>query len=68
MALLGVVAGFGIFKAIEEDAGAGPVAIKSNPATKPTRSANSDKLDPDKNSIFSSDPDIIFDGLDVDPE
>ena len=68
MAFLGVVAGFGIFKAIESDSGAGPVASKSEPKAKPTRNANADKIDPDKNSIFSSDPDIIFDGLDVDPD
>ncbi len=68
MAVLGIVAGFGIFKAIEGDGGTGPVANKSTPAPNLSRTANGDKLDPDKNSIFSSDPDMIFDGLDVDPE
>ena len=66
MGLLGIVAGFGIFKAIEDQVLSGPIASKSAPPKAPASTANKRGDDPDKNSIFSSDPQTILKQLDLD--
>lgn len=68
MALLGIVAGYGIYRAV--DSGTSPPApvAKSKDKSDTRRAGDKDRLDPDKNSIFSADPDWIFDGLDVNPD
>ena len=66
MGLLGVVAGFGIFKAVEGQRASAPVASTSDPGTVPAKAANKDDPDPDKTSIFSSDPQTILEQLDLD--
>lgn len=66
MGLLGIVAGFGIFKAVEGQRTSTPVASKSDPGTTPAKTADRDDGDPDRTSIFSSDPQTILEQLDLD--
>lgn len=66
MALMGIVAGYGIYRMVDTGGNATVVAKKKSPEDK-RRAGAKDPDDRDNNSIFSSDPDFIFDGLDVDP-